>query len=237
MAKTILILCLGVVIGIVGFHTVFETNPKSSQAQTVAANSKPKPSQQSLSRQDRLRTPPQYLNLVQQVNALKDELNSMKATLKEFAFRLDSINPSLANATPLTGKPQLSNNELSEIKDIEVKMQQVNEEHFNEQMMTIEDSFTNERRDTSWAKEQTERVMAALESLPSEILQGVDVKEAECRSSMCRIEADYSDEIAQNEFETQLPMLVGEDFPRLSVNHEQHEGFIKGIYFLQSEKM
>lgn len=235
--KTILLMCLGAGMGATAYNLLLTTQPDAIMAETASSVSKPDQYKQAHAHLNSQQLANQRLSLEQQLKVLKADITEIKTTLKDFAFRLESMNPALASTTILADKDQLSEIELSDIKEAEEKLKQANETQFNEQLLAVEDSFSSERLDQYWSKEKTDRVMTALESLPAEIHQGVDLKQVECRSSMCKIEAEYNDEIAQNEFEIQLPMLVGEDFPRLSVKHEQNEGFIKGTYFLQSEKI
>lgn len=47
---------------------------------------------------------------------------------------------------------------------------------------------------------------------------------------------EYDDPMAQAALETQLPMVVGQFLPRLTATHEDDDGIVKGIYFLEIEE-
>ena len=159
----------------------------------------------------------------------------MNLALKHLESRFDSLSPapnetvaSVEDIAPVQVYPE-------DIKAAEESIKKEGNERFDEQIVILENNFTNESVDKHWSEEKTGTVKAAFDSLPAEILENMQLKATDCRSSMCRIEVEYYDETAQNQFEMQLPILVGEDFPSLSAKHEQYEGITKGTYFLQSD--
>ncbi len=177
----------------------------------------------------------QQKGLEQEVNSLKLKIATMNAALNHLETRFNSLSSPSSTTVAASADFEPVQFYQEDTKEIEEQMKKEGKKRFDEQIIILENNFTNESVDKSWSEEKTGIVIAALGSLPAEILANVELKATDCRSSMCRIEVEYYDETAQNVFEMQLPMLVGEDFPSLSAKHEQHEGITKGTYFLQSD--
>ena len=173
--------------------------------------------------------------LLQEVKSLKHEVEAIKLTLKQIMSHFDPTMHSSGMTSELNELPNLSQMDLEEMKLVEENIKKATDQQYNEQMAMIEDEFIKEPVNPEWSDEKSQILITALNSLPEEKYEGVELKETDCRSSMCRIEIEFADELAQNRFEMQLPMLVGEDFPRLSVMHENQEGLIRGIYLLKGD--
>lgn len=209
-------------------YSLFSANPEKPIAQITASKASYNQKNHAI---DTHKT-----NLEQEVKSLQREVKAIHVTLKQLATKFNSTTPSMT-VTAAGEIHQPSQIDLEDMQATEEKIKQAGKERFNEQLLTIEDNFTNESVDKTWAEEKADSVLSAFNSLPAEIQGSIELKVTDCKSSMCRIEVEYEDDIAQNEFEMQLPMLVSEDFPRLSIRYEQHEGVTRGIYFLQSEKI
>ncbi len=168
-------------------------------------------------------------DIAQEVKSLKREVEAINFMLKQIMAQLEPGIPSALNDSL-----SLSQLDLGEIKFVEENIKKASDQQYSEQIAMVEDEFFKQPIDPSWSEDKTQILKVALNSLPDEKFEGVEVKATDCRSSMCRIEIEYTDELAQNMIEMQLPMLVGEDFSRLSVMYENQDGIIKGIYFLKN---
>lgn len=177
-------------------------------------------------------TETQNLELTQELKSLRQELVKIKSELN----RLSSLSDSQYSKPNMAVWNEAGASSLDEHEEPEVIAER-NKLFSEQRRFELEENFTNETVDNNWSEENTETVLAALDSLPAEIHEGVVFNTTQCRSTTCRIEFEYEDEIAQQELEMRLPLLLSENFPGISATHGEHNGVTKSIYFLYSEKI
>ena len=236
MNKPSLIYCaiLGTCIGIAVtfFLNKLDNKPKIA----ASAESKINQNGNMTSRLNRNRNTEKNDELIKEVKSLKQEINTIKTALNQLSSRIASVNEQQSINDELTDILK-SDQDLAKQKAAEELLKLQGDERFEEQIIAIKNNYDSESIDADWSEEKIIEVQAALNSLSDEIHDGVEVKEMDCRSSMCRLKVEYHDEIAMLDFEMQLPMLVGENFPRLSVQHDQMENLIEVTYFLHSKEI
>lgn len=87
----------------------------------------------------------------------------------------------------------------------------------------LELQLEHEGRDADWSVE-TER--SIVDALNSETLAGATLLDARCHSSLCRVEIGHDNEVAQEDFLTQMPLMPPFDtsgFVRLIDNGDSRE--------------
>lgn len=203
----------------------FLTNPEKSVDRTTA--SIPEPGQSKLEQQT------DTLNIV-----LAQDLKSLRQELAKIKLELGRVTSSLSSQKPVTNTSAWDEANLPSFEEAEnpEAIEERNKLASEQRRLALEDDFTNETVNKTWSKEYTSTVLAVLESLPAEIHEGIVFNATECRSTSCRIEIEYGDEIAQQELEMRLPMLIGENFPGISATHVQQDGITTSVYFLNSDK-
>lgn len=83
----------------------------------------------------------------------------------------------------------------------------------------IEAVFRSQRIDRKWAGQAAQTVWNAMQFVPTET-QIFDVK---CRFTMCRLEVQHGSEDARGQFEGQFLALVGDAFPRMTMDYTEYE--------------
>lgn len=146
---------------------------------------------------------------------LVDELSHLQA---EVATLRTHVRKTAAIATPTAvGSDDASTTPLRTVADM-ATLTQAQEQRDREHLAFLDTAMQAEGVDTHWAFDTTELLTGVLES---EELAAMAVHDLECRTTVCRLEVEYDNTQAMDQFALLFPMQVGEALPQLTFFHQQ----------------
>jgi hypothetical protein len=102
-----------------------------------------------------------------------------------------------------------------------------------QRMTRMEDHFQLETEYTGWSTTTTQTVRDAF---GSEQLAALSLNDVSCRETLCRVEIHAADRMELEEMELWLPMKVGEQLPRATMQQtENADGSFSVVMFLEQE--
>jgi hypothetical protein len=152
-----------------------------------------------------------FIKLQQEVAALQPRAGS--------AFTADES----SNAENFTKSQELTE------QDILAATEKQKEEH-RKHMDVINGVFLSEPIDYQWSTKTTDLITQSLEN--GEQMR-INLSNAECHTTLCRVEVNYHDAAAAREFQLQFPMQVGGALPQISYLYEpQDDGSTNVVMYL-----
>lgn len=149
----------------------------------------------------------------EEFSRLKEETAALRARMGRDSDANENHN-SLNN----TNNDSLASSQRTEEGPIAAGQEQAYKDY--ERMQIISNVFLAEPTDRQWSAETNNLVEQFFEDV--EPLK-VDLSYVECRSTLCRVEVNYNDAAAADEFALRFPMHVGKALPNVTYHYEQHD--------------
>jgi hypothetical protein len=177
-----------------------------------------------------------------EVALLKSEVATLKAASidsSDMQRRFIKLQQEVAALQPRTGNAltanESSNSENSTKsqerteQDIIAATEEQKEEH-RKHMEVINGVFLSEPVDYQWSTKTTDLITQSLGN--GEQIR-INLSNAECHTTLCRVEINYDDAEAAREFQLQFPMQVGGALPQISYLYEpQDDGSTNVVMYL-----
>jgi hypothetical protein len=165
-------------------------------------------------------------DLRREVSLLRQNLSSLEFQVTSLAMGQSSITSTSANEVP----KQLSVEDEKLLAQKEKNQQQ-------EHLLLINNSFDSEKVDSHWAKQATLAINNAISrSDKSQNRSDYMLKQAECHSSLCRIEITFQDNAALSNFQGEFHRNVGRSLPSMTMSANQNkDGTVTGVAYLVRE--
>ncbi|MGR6035501.1 MAG: hypothetical protein ACU4EQ_09270 [Candidatus Nitrosoglobus sp.] len=153
-----------------------------------------------------------FIKLQQEVAALQPRT--------ENAFTADES----GNAENFTKSQELTEQDIIAATE---KQKEENRKH----MEVINGVFLSEPVDYQWSTKTTDLITQSLGN--GEQMQRIGLSNAECHTTLCRVEVNYHDAEAAREFQLQFPMQVGGALPQIRYLYEpQEDGSTNVVMYL-----
>ncbi len=164
-----------------------------------------------------------------EVNSLKNQMAKLEQLVASLNSQLsqikaDSWNESADRDAKL--KIYADNNEL---KDPMTIIQQAKRKE-EQRQASIENTFSDEMIDETWSKKSNKIINSVLDD---EFVKNTHVLDSQCHSTLCRLEVQHLEMSDLTNFETFLPLQIGENFSELTMHHQNgEEGEVSTIIYL-----
>lgn len=220
--QILLVLGLGILIG--GAAKAFWSNPVNdapvASPQTEISQREPKVSGQS-SKIDEIS------DLRREVALLRQNLASLESRVANSAIEQSSL--ASASAT-LEEEPKLNAEDEQQLAQKEKAQQK-------ERLQLINRSFNSEKKDQQWAKQANLAIDNAISRWTNNNKHSdYNLKQAECHSSLCRVEITLPNGQALANFQTAFHRNIGTSLPGMTMSANQNnDGTITATAFLVRE--
>ena len=169
------------------------------------------------------------------IHTLRSEFRLLKAEMNILKSQLKSSNNNLAkliDEKQYSSEQQLEEASEGQILDLDLILQD-QEEQAEKRMLSMEASLIGEDIDSTWSNSTTDQVQDAFDSIE---LDGAEVVDVDCRSTLCRIEIDFDDPLRATEYQLWLSVKIGDILPQASMNvSEDGEGNASAVLYLARE--
>jgi hypothetical protein len=161
-------------------------------------------------------------DLKREVSLLSQHLTSLENKVISRAMEQSST-----TSAPADEEPKLS----AEDEQKQAKAQQ------KERLQLINHSFHTEQKDPDWSKQAASTINNAISSWSnSKSSSKYVLKQAECRSSLCRVEINFSDSEGLSSFKQEFTRNLGASLPGMTMSANQNgDGTVTGIAYLVRE--
>jgi hypothetical protein len=161
-------------------------------------------------------------DLRREVALLRQQVTSLET---QVASR--TMAQSLAASASTNDEPKLSAEEEKALQEQAKALQQ-------ERLQLIKHSFNSERKDPKWAQQASSIINDAISRWSEGKNQsGYDLKQAECRSSLCRVEINFADSKGLSTFKNEFHRNLGASLPGMTMSaNPNSDGSVTAVAYL-----
>lgn len=161
-------------------------------------------------------------DLRREVSLLRQHVASLETQVASRAMAQSSASAASADETP-----KLSDEEEKTLQEQAKAIQQ-------ERLQLINRGFKSERKDPKWSQQASSIINDAISRWSEGKNQsGYELKQAECHSSLCRVEINFSDSKGFSSFQNEFHRNLGASLPGMTMSaNPNSDGSVTGIAYL-----